>query len=253
MNSHIQMPKAILKKFVNEQNFYYKYDAKTHDINKGFPKSTYTQEDYYSEDVELFFNQAVESHLNQLHNYIKDIEEKKLPITIDNKIIDIIKDYINLLLIRSENFHNSILNGSIFSELIPVQNPRDTIISKSLESKTINEFVDNLEISFLYNKTKVPFVLPTRGLYQFYYKGIPCFNLPIDPYFGIWARMPNKIITEVNDGLLVIEGQQSDIVNDLNFIAIREQVKDGVGYIVSHDEELLNRLKNEYKTFSKKI
>lgn len=250
MNSHIQMPKAILKKFVNEQNFYYKFDVKKRKINRGFPKSTYTQEDYYSEHVELFFNQAVESHLNQLHNYIKDIEEKELPITIENKIIGIIKNYINLLLIRSENFHNSILNGSIFSELIPVQNPRDKIISKSLESKTINEFVDNLEISFLYNKTKVPFVLPTRGLYQFDYKNISCFNLPIDPYFGIWARMPNKIINENNDGLLVIESHEDTIVNILNHKALHQQINDGVGYVVSQNKELLENLLNSYKANS---
>jgi len=253
MNSHIQMPKKILKKFVNEQNFYYKYDAKTHDINKGFPKSTYTQEGYYSDNIETFFNQSVETHLNKLYNYIKGIEEKELPITLDNYIINIAKNYILLLLIRSEIFHNLISNGSLFSEILNEQEQHDTIIIHAIRNKTINQFIDDLEISFIYNKTKVPFVLPTRGLYQFNYKGIPCFNIPIDPYFSVWARMPNKIITEVNDGLLVINNPQCDIVNDLNFIAVREQVKDGVGYIVSHNEELLKTLKNDYNAFSKKL
>ena len=59
MDSHIQMPKFMLRRFENEQHELLYYDVETNVIAKGFPKSINTEEDYYSDVMESILNREI--------------------------------------------------------------------------------------------------------------------------------------------------------------------------------------------------
>ena len=40
MNSHITVPKCVLKQFALDKNGFYKYDVQTKIISRGYPKTT---------------------------------------------------------------------------------------------------------------------------------------------------------------------------------------------------------------------
>jgi 3-phosphoshikimate 1-carboxyvinyltransferase len=44
MNSHITVPKCVLKQFALDKNGFYKYDVQTKIISRGYPKTTFTEE-----------------------------------------------------------------------------------------------------------------------------------------------------------------------------------------------------------------
>jgi len=56
MNSHIQIPKCVFKEFAKDNKGFFKYNIKTKIISRGYPKTTLTEEDYYSEKMEKTLN-----------------------------------------------------------------------------------------------------------------------------------------------------------------------------------------------------
>ena len=46
------MPKCVFKEFAKDNNGFYKYNIQNSVINRGFPKSTFTEEGYYSDTME---------------------------------------------------------------------------------------------------------------------------------------------------------------------------------------------------------
>ena len=59
MNSHILIPKCVLKKFVNDKQYYFKYDIITDKITKAYPKTTNTAPDYFSPKITEAINELV--------------------------------------------------------------------------------------------------------------------------------------------------------------------------------------------------
>ena len=61
INSHIQMPKSALKQFEDKHHKYFYYDVEKEIIgNNGHVGSTNTSFNYYSREIEQFFNSNFE-------------------------------------------------------------------------------------------------------------------------------------------------------------------------------------------------
>ena len=81
VNSHIQMPRVLLKRFHNSNNRFFYYDVKKHIIGiNGTAKSTNTELDYYSQPTEDYFRDNIETPFGELLTYIEKMELIKKPL-----------------------------------------------------------------------------------------------------------------------------------------------------------------------------
>ena len=101
MQSHIQMPRCVLAEFVNGNKSFYKYNVENGKINIGFPKRTFTSENYYSEAMESALNKHIESPLRTLLDFARILPTLTLPITLEDKVITLARTYIESLVARS--------------------------------------------------------------------------------------------------------------------------------------------------------
>lgn len=91
MNSHIQIPKLILKNFADHNHRLHYYDFEKGVYGRSSPKSFYTEENYYSEEVEKYWDVEIESKLGVLAKLLKELtfEGKfSLPANYENTAID---------------------------------------------------------------------------------------------------------------------------------------------------------------------
>lgn len=111
VNSHIQMPKQVMKNFTNDNGQLYFYDFKTEDI--GHPKTMYTEKGYFSDYVEDFLGANVESDLGKLIKFIKesDFEAGDVPPV---QYGDIAFNYVYSLIARSPSFLKELNSNSVF-------------------------------------------------------------------------------------------------------------------------------------------
>lgn len=75
MNSHIQMPKCVLKQFANEDNVLFYYNFKDGHIAKSSAKYINTEKNYYSDEMEMFFNRNIETPFSKVIEEIKNLIE----------------------------------------------------------------------------------------------------------------------------------------------------------------------------------
>ena len=101
MDSHILIPKSVYKRFVNEKKFYYKYDIKNRKVRKGYPKTTFTQQNYFSDYMEKTLNKYIEIPLKKLLNFADKIDLDAEEIIFDEELQYIAKSYIISLTARN--------------------------------------------------------------------------------------------------------------------------------------------------------
>ena len=65
INSHIILPKFLLKNFEIDHSFWY-YDIDGYYIAKGYASSFNTEKGYYSEEMEQILNSTVETPFSNL-------------------------------------------------------------------------------------------------------------------------------------------------------------------------------------------
>ena len=63
MNSHITVPRSVFDEFLNDKGCLFKYEIENDRISRGFPRTTYTEEGYYSDIIEAALNKHVETPL----------------------------------------------------------------------------------------------------------------------------------------------------------------------------------------------
>jgi len=248
MDSHIQIPKCVFKKFVNSKQYFYKYNVKNNEITKGYPKSTYTEEDYYSKATEKALNLYVETPLYKLFNFVNELPKLSIPITVENDIKEIAWVYIKSLIARSPTLYNEVMENSVFLQFSTKQTQHDIIVDYTMKTHDNKLFSDKFDLSFIINETKTPLVLPTRGLYEYSTNGVICINSPLNPYCAILLKEKGKTLLKENIGeneIVLVQKNSDDIIMQLNNYAFQKQVQDGVGYVVSHDKKILEELKNE--------
>lgn len=92
INSHIQMPKVLLKRFHNDNSRFFYYDVQKHVIgNNGRAKSINTQLGYYSQQTEDCFRDNIETPFGEVLTYIEKTGIDRETFTISSSAKEIIK------------------------------------------------------------------------------------------------------------------------------------------------------------------
>ena len=245
MKSHIQIPKCVFSEFADGDKKFYKYNIETNKISKGYPRSTFTEDGYFSEIMEKALSSQIETPLGRLLDFARKLsyEGKEVPFSEEMKNIAVI--YAKSLMARSPNLFRQMQNQSVFMQFFPLRDQHDMAVDYAMREEKMSEFFDAYDFSFMINKTQTPFVLATRGIYDYRINHIQCMNIPLNPYCVVLLKEKGKAIHEANNSreeiMIIPEGFDS-VVNKINGFAVLRQKNDGIGYVICADKKILEEL-----------
>lgn len=246
INSHIQMPKLLLKRFHNEYNFFYYYNVKNNFIgNHGTAESMNTEIGYYSKETEMYLQKEVETPFSKILEYLEDIElANKQTISVYSTINETILSFMYALIARAPSFHKMMNDDNIWLHNLSIEEKRDHIIKSGINiAKENNVFAEYIP-TFLINNTDIPFVLSMNGIYNYTFNGHPIINLPISPTIAIsliHKNYTNRVI--YNDGAIAMfETKIPELIMHMNQQAFSFQAKHQWGYVICPEREELDRL-----------
>lgn len=249
MKSHIRIPKCVLKRFEDENNFLFILDTEKNTINRGHAKSVNTQVDYYSEKVEAQLNEEIETPLGKILQEIEQIELSDPKFSLTEEQWNVIKQYTYALLARSKRLHELITEKRKFSYLHSEESNHDSafLISQDILLGK-NEFGEHF-ITLLNNFTNIPFVLPLCGSYKVGFGGTEMTCLPIMPKVAI-VLVEKQLEAHFlkNEKICFIKLDKEEDALFLNRVALQAAKSDGCNRVVSNSQEILCRMKHECTT-----
>ena len=244
MDSHITVPKCVLKQFALDKNGFYKYNVQTKIISRGYPRTTFTEEGYFSKSMETMLSDEVETPLNKLFKFVKLFDVFDLPSIIPAKISEIAVNYVKALIARSPMLFDSAKKESIFLQFMTEQEQHDLIVYYAMQEEKMDEIFDRFDLSFMINESDTPFVLPIRGVYEYRINNVLCMNIPLNPRCSLMFKEKGKQIHRDNKNIeiMFIPKGYDDIAKKLNGFAFQRQKQDGKGYVVCNKKMVLEEL-----------
>ena len=241
IQSHIQMPKCMLKRFENEHKRFYYYDVEQGFIgSNGHAKSINTSHGYYSQKTETFLRDYIETPFSNLLSQIDRIDFDSIPFSMPLDLDVLVKRFINALISRSPQMISETKKNSLFYQFLSVQSQHDYAAEKGIELAEQFNFFRDFFVTFAVNKTTVPFILPMCGLYNFKFNGIDTVFLPVSPQLCIALVNNDGADLFIRDGvgamILVSDDSQATWFNKR---ALSSQKHAGCGYVVSPDKTSL--------------
>ena len=244
VQSHITVPKSILKNFNDQNGLLSYYDVIGMRIcNKGHAKTLGTSKGYYPEQIEQLLNRSIETPISEVINSLRKANaESSCPVYhLKKRWNAIILSYLSVLLTRNPTIKDHLCETIPFFQVLPeeMQSGACAIYGYILFKE--KGFLTEHSITFAMNRTSIPFVLPTCGIFQ---HGDRKFH-PIDPFFSI-VLLPQSISVETVQNnqltLNLLPIENSDDINDINRSAFTAQVSLGWGHVVSNRIDILNDL-----------
>lgn len=247
IKSHIQMPKLIMKNFVNEYNTFYYYDVSKNKIcTKGHPKSMNTEKGYYSCDMENFLESEVETPFSRFINYLIECLENNKDIHISLDDIQTIKNYAYSLIVRSPKMIEMIRSESVLYGLVfDKQNQHNIAVAEGLNIAKTNGLLDDYLVTLTLNISNTPFVLPMCGMYSNAINKVKMIHIPVTPKVIITLYDKQQTNEFIHNGLTTgILITTDSVANGMNKFAFEAQLLSEQGFIASPQKEALSNVLN---------
>ena len=250
VNSHIQMPKCVLKRFENQNHSFYYYDVEKGIIgSNGHAKTTNTQFGYYSEEVEKYLNDNIEAPFAKVLQFVDTTDFDDLGFVISPEFQNNVKNFVYALIARDPSITSKVDEYSIFWNLLTEQSKHNFAAVKGAELAQEQGFLDSFIVTFSINKTEKPFVLPMCGIYSYMLRDTRHVNLPVSPKMAITLAEQKGMPRLLNDNVVAMYAiEEETIVDRLNGWAFQTQCNAGWGYVVSPEKNVLEELLKTVKT-----
>lgn len=249
IDSHVQMPKVLLKRFQNNKNRFYYYDVVKQVIGKnGTAKSINTEIGYYSEKIEHHFRDNIETPFGTMLKYIEETGISGDTFSISSNAEQIIKNFICALVARGPDFNNKMNSEQDFWASFPLQFQHDYIAQTGLQLAVENDVFSDYIVTFMINNTSIPFVLSMDGIYNYSLNGHLIINLPIMPFVTaslIHKSYTSRVVQE-DGALTMFEVNRDDDIMLMNDCAFSSQLKRNWGYVVCPEKDELTRLMKKF-------
>lgn len=244
MNSHIQMPKCVLKRFENQNHSFYYYDVNKGVIGtNGHAKTTNTQFGYYSEKVEKYLNDNIEAPFSTVLQFVENTDFDDLGFVISPEFQYNVKSFVYALIARDPSITSKVDKYSAFWHLLSQQDQHNYAAIQGINLAQESGFFDSFIVTFSVNKTKKPFVLPMCGIYSYKLRDAIHVNLPVSPQIAITLVEPKGMPGLINDNIVAMYAVEEEIIVDrLNGWAFRTQCNASWGYVVSPEKTILEEL-----------
>ena len=247
-DSHVQMPKFMLKRFADENHNLYYYDVKCGFIGtRGKAKSINTVKDYYSEEIENLLNSTIEDPMGKLLIKIDQINVDDLDFSMTPEYRKLILEFIWSLLCRNPKTLESVLSYSSLLSFLTEDLPQlqhDLVIVAGMIVDVKKAFFEKYIPTFTINKSCTPFVLPICGIYHHKCNDMDLLSVPISPNKAITLFDISNMGRMKSDGRIeVFSVEHNSIAHKLNTFAFKQQIKFDYGVVVSANREELDTLK----------
>lgn len=245
VNSHIQMPKLLLKRFHNDKNLFCYYDVVGGFVGtKGSADSTNTELGYYSKEMEDFLRDRVETPFGAILAYIDKVDFDQDSFLMTSDFDEATRNFIHALMARDPIMAEEANEQSVFLQFLPEQVRHDLAARSGIAIAKRNKMFEEYTLTFLVNRTEIPFVLPLAGIYNYSLNGHSVINLPVSPKIAICLvhkDYDRRMIRE--DGcILMFEVTFPDIIMKMNTYAFNQQKERNWGRVVCPCREELDRL-----------
>ena len=164
-----------------------------------------------------------------------------------NKSIDgEIKKFVYALIARGATLERNSESEELL-QLLPEYKRHDYISRNGINIAEQEGLLCEYIVTFMINKTNIPFVLSMDGVYNYSFNGHLTFNLPISPQMAICLIHINYIERVINnDGTMArFEIEREKDIICMNQCAFNAQLKYKWGYIVCPQKNELERLAGE--------
>lgn len=234
MNSHILIPKCILKNFEDNKQSLHCYDVKHNKYCLCRSKNLNTEENHYSKDVEKFLSDKIETPIGDV---IKKLEiffnSKEFIITFSE--YKSIKCYVYSLISRSYEMKKEIYNGLIFKDWFTPQAINDIAATQSFEMAGQEDFLKDFNMTFIFLHGAEEFVLPLQGHCDFSAKKRTFCVVPLSPKIAVYFYSGQNI------GNKIIQGE-IEFCNKINELSLKAQKQKKYGYVISRNEKIIKDL-----------
>ena len=244
INSHIQMPKGVLKKFVNKDQQLFYYDISLSKVTKGHPRSLNAKENWFDKAMEDFLNKNIEGPFKKVLDYIENHIDDN-PFVISNNATRDIENYFYALQARNPKMcMDAIENTQLAKDFLSEQTQHILMVLSAFEWLKSEKIFERYSVTYLKNDTDTPFILPIMGMYAML-GGY--FIMPVTEKIAI-VLIENHLLAKLKDSegrIALLKVVSETDVNFYNKCAMEYQKALGYGYVVSSNRQLLERLKRE--------
>ena len=246
INSHIVLPKFLLKNFEIDHSFWY-YDIDKDFVAKGHASSFNTEKGYYSDETELILNSEIETPFSNLLNKYRPsiLGDNEFEMSLNDVLC--IKRFFYSFLCRNPQMVEIVKNKSAFYQLLTETDQHGYAATVGIRDGERMGLFKEYDVTFFINQTEIPFVLPNCGIYNLNLKDHPAIVFPAssDVMFGLGKNMRTEKAgsVELQRGLIT----ESSVIKRMNLQALMQQITmNSGGRIVCSKKEELCRLRAEY-------
>lgn len=245
--SHIQMPKCVLKRFHNQKHHFFYYDIQNNFIGtNGTAKSFNTKRGYYSLEMEQYLSESIETPFGRILTVVDRIDFEKANFIMPSDFERTTKSFMYALMARDPYEIEDTEKNMIYSQFFFSKQMRhDYLAKKRMEIADKKEFLADYILTFMVNKTDVPFVLPIAGTYGYKMGKYRMINLPVTPEIALCLvriEDADDLVIEENK-ISVLEVTSLIMVKKINEKAFESQKKRNYGWVICPYREELDRLK----------
>lgn len=246
VNSHIQLPKCSLIPFVDTKKYIYYYDFETNEVKRSTPKKFNVEHGYYYLEIEEYLNK-IETAFSRIISFIKETDFDNETINMPNNFRDTVLDYLYALMGRSNIILKTLLENSFSSNLFPLQHNRNFAAYIGIETARKEGFYSDYLITFMKNKSSVPFVLPCYGAYDFGLEDGQYINMPITPKISI-VFVPKEASEKYieNNKIKMIEIEKDELIDQLNTQAFLREMQTNKRGVVATSREQLQKIAEKF-------
>lgn len=248
VNSHIQMPKEVLKRFQNKYNLLCYYHVEGNYVGtKGTAESLNTEWGFYSIATEHYLRDTIETPFGVVLANIDSLDFNQSSVSVNPGFEETARNFICSLIARDPVIMREMgMEGNLLS-FLPEQVQHDFMAVNGYNLMKRNGSFSDYFLTFLINETDVPFVLPIGGLYNYSYNGKSAINLPISPNLAL-CLLHKELADQMVQGEIIkmLSVSEPDMIMLMNKCAFRVQKQRGWGYVICPEREELDRLKSLY-------
>lgn len=239
INSHIQMPKCVLKKFANQSSGFFCFDISSGEIKRAHPKTLNTKLEYYSNHVEDYLSSYIETKVG---NLIKVIERstfsdtKELPCGYET----IVRLYVYALIARSPSLQSEMKKSLLFS-LLPEKKQHDFVAEGGIEMAEKANLLKEYKVAFFVNKSEDELMLTAGGLMT----GNKRIYCPVSPNRAFVLEHLNQDNDQTCNTIMVYGAEDKEDIRVMNKRIIEQELLRDKQFVVSRRKESLIELLKE--------
>lgn len=240
IDSHVQMPKCVLKKFANQSCGFFCFDIESGRVKKCHPKTLNTEWGYYSSHVEKYLCDEIETKVGRL---IKTIEKsdftnpKELPCDYER----VVRLYVYSLVSRSPSLQKEMKEKNTLFSILPEIMKHDIVAEGGIKLAEKANLLSEYKVAFLVNTSGEEMMLPTGGLMTIKNK-ICC---PVSPIRAFVLEYKGQHDDLMSNTVNVYSVEDKKTIQDMNKRIIEQERSRDKKFVVSRNRESLVELLKE--------